>query len=47
MAVIDETGDEWIVVPTPIVVPVGEPDASPTSAPGVPAEPLPVGGEPT
>lgn len=43
MAVIHETGDEWIVVPTPIVVPVAEPVGSPTAAPEVPAEPLPLG----
>lgn len=42
MAVIKENGDEWVVEPTPIVVPADDPSAVPTSAPVEPVE-APVG----
>lgn len=42
MAVIKENGDEWVVEPAPIFVPVDEPAAVPTNAPVEPVE-APVG----
>ena len=43
MATIHETGEEWIVIPTPIVVPTEVPVEEPTVAPAVPTQLVPVG----